>query len=453
MVVRRRHTGRSTATVIGAFATGTVAIGAMLALPAQAASESPSATADSSCSSGSPTSTPASDPVSPAADAASGGASASADASDGGKAPADASDTPTPTPSPCATSDSASASPSPSDSGSDGSGSPSAPPTPSGSVTHSSPPVVVPPSLNTTLPPAQPPSSSPFYTPPPTQPGPDGSGDVTVIQTPGAGNPYSYLSVPPGDSSLRLPHGTITRAQILQRAQRWITESVPYSQSAWWRDAGGIYRQDCSGYVSMAWALDQTVDFWTGNLNTVSHTIDPSQLLPGDILLSQEHTVLFAGWADAAHTEFDYYEESHPGTDARFVVDAPIADFLSSGFAAFRYDGVSGADSGLPANPVQGLDFNSLQAGGSELMPNGILTSAPPVASWQAGFLPPSIAAKVSTAAQQPAMKPVADVTSIEPPLGYVLASGGMVFVVAGAVIARGAPRVASTARSQRRRH
>jgi len=315
------------------------------------------------------------------------------------------------------------------------------------------PPTLSPPPADTGSP-TPTPSSSPFYTPPPADSGPDGSGDVTVTQQPGGGgNPYAYLSVPPGDSSLRLPHGSITRAQILQRAQRWLTERVPYSQSAWWRDAGGIYRQDCSGYVSMAWALDQTVDFWTGNLNTVSHTIDPSQLLPGDILLSQEHTVLFAGWANAAHTEFDYYEESHPGTDARFVVNAPLGDFLSGGFGAFRYDGVTGPDSGLPANPTQGFDFESLQAGGSELMPNGILTAAPPVASWQAGFLPPSVAAKVSKAAQQPQMKPVADVASIEPPLGYVLASGGMVFVVGGAVIARGAPRLASTARSQRRRH
>jgi hypothetical protein len=282
--------------------------------------------------------------------------------------------------------------------------------------------------------------------------GPDGNGDVTVTQQPDSGNPYSYLSVPPGDSSLRLPHGSITRAQILQRAQSWIGERVPYSQTSWKRDANGIYRQDCSGYVSMAWALDVTVDFWTGNLNTVSHKIDGSQLLPGDILLSEEHTVLFAGWADAAHTLFDYYEESHPGTVARFVVDAPLNEFLDNGFAAFRYDGVTGPDSGLPANPADGYSFASLQAGGSELMPNGILTAAPPVASWQAGFLPPSIQAKVSKAAQ-PRMKAVADVTSIEPPLGYVLASGGMVFVVGGAVIARGAPRIASTARSQRRRH
>lgn len=452
MVVRRRHTGRSASTVIGAVATGTVAIGAMIALPAQAASGI--RPADSSCSSGSPSSSPGSGSASPS-DGASNGSSATppatpkAVASGSASAAVATSDSPPPTPTP-SPSCSASGTPSASSSAS-GSGSPSPAPTSSAPESPSSPPSSTPPPATT--PPVETTSQGSLYTPPPTTPPADGSGDVTVTQQPGAGNPYSYLSVPPGDSSLRLPHGSITRAQILERAQSWIGERVPYSQSSWKRDQNGIYRQDCSGYVSMAWALDQTVDFWTGNLNTVSHTIDPAQLLPGDILLSQEHTVLFAGWADAAHTEFDYYEESHPGTDARFVVNAPLNDFLSSGFGAFRYDGVTGPDSGLPANPAQGFDFQSLQAGGSELMPNGILTSPPPVASWQAGFLPPSIAARLSKAAAAPQMKAVADVASIEPPLGYVLASGGMVFVVGGAVIARGAPRLASTARRQRRRH
>lgn len=455
MVVRRRHTGRSTATVFGAVATGTMAMGAILASPAQALVSTPSAAPDSSCASGSPSPSPTSSSASPTG----GGPSDSPSASSGTPTTSDSptpsptasSPTPTPTPTPSPTCSTDSASPTPTNSGV--AVVPGTPSSPDRSASPPPQPSSAPPSS-----PSQDPNSPTDGAPPPAASGAagiDGSGDVTVTQQPGAGNPYQYLSVPPGDSSLRLPHGSITRAQILLRAQRWVNEQVPYSQSAWWPDVNGIYRQDCSGYVSMAWALDQTVDFWTGNLNTVSHTIDGSQLLPGDILLSQEHTVLFAGWADAAHTLFNYYEESHTGTNARYVVDAPLSEFLSNGFAAFRYDGVVGPDSGLPANPAAGLTFASLQAGGSELMPNGILTAPPPIASWQAGFLPPSMAAKVSKAAQpQPQLKTVAaEVTSIEPPLDYVLASGGMVFVIGGAVIARGAPRLASTAKRQRRRH
>jgi hypothetical protein len=266
---------------------------------------------------------------------------------------------------------------------------------------------------------------------------------------------YQYIDAPPGDTSIRFPHGTISRAQILLRAQRWLTEQVPYSQTAWWSDTDGIYRQDCSGYVSMAWALDQNVDFWTGNLNTVSHVIDPAQLLPGDILLSTGHTVLFAGWANAAHTLFDYYEESHPGTDARFVVDAPLSEFLIAGFTPFRYDGVVGSDAVLPTNPTAGLVFAALQSGSNELAPNGNLVSEPPPASWQAGYVSPTASSASSSAASQqsPATKPVAEATDAQAPLSFVLASGGVVFLVGGAVIARGAPRLASSSSRHRRRH
>jgi hypothetical protein len=182
---------------------------------------------------------------------------------------------------------------------------------------------------------------------------------------------------------VQLPHGTITRAQIISRAETWLAEKVPYSQTSWWTDANGTYRQDCSGYVSMAWQLDQNIDFWTGNLNTVSHTIDPADLLPGDTLMSVEHTIIFAGWADPEHTSFDFFEEAHPGTFARFVVDAPLTAYTENGFNAFRYDGVAGPATSLPADPATGLSFAELSAGGSELVPTGVSFAEPAPAPWQ----------------------------------------------------------------------
>lgn len=144
---------------------------------------------------------------------------------------------------------------------------------------------------------------------------------------------------------------------------------MPYSESRWWTDSDGTYRQDCSGYVSMAWALPQNLDFWTGNLNSVSHPISVSQLQPGDILLSYPHTVIFAGWTNSSHTEFSLYEEAHPGTDARFVIGAPIADYLSKGFRPYRYDGVVDTPGeALPALPADGLNYATL---GDETDPNG----------------------------------------------------------------------------------
>jgi len=214
---------------------------------------------------------------------------------------------------------------------------------------------------------------SPTAQPPTTQ----NTVPVYVVAPTGTYSYFAYAAAPPGDASYQLPHGTISRAQIMARAALWVQEQVPYSQTKWFTNQNGTYRQDCSGFVSMAWDLDQYTDFWTGNLNLVSHTISAAQLLPGDILLSNEHTILFAGWANAEHTTFDYYEEAHPGTVARYVVDAPLAAFLDNGFAPFRYDGVVDSAT-LPANPVSGDPYALLAQQGSEMNPSGVATGPLP---------------------------------------------------------------------------
>lgn len=198
---------------------------------------------------------------------------------------------------------------------------------------------------------------------------------IPVYTVSPTGSSYYYTSVPPGNAGYQLPTGSITRAQIITRAELWVAQQVPYSQTAWWKNQYGTYRQDCSGYVSMAWDLDQYTDFWTGNLNLVSRTIPASTLLPGDILLSDKHTILFAGWADTQHTEFDYFEEAHPGTDARYVVDAPLSAFLDNGFAPFRYDGVVNS-AALPTLPT-GQNYALLASEGSEVDPPGVSTLQP----------------------------------------------------------------------------
>ena len=52
--------------------------------------------------------------------------------------------------------------------------------------------------------------------------------------------------------------GTISRSEVLKRAQRWVDLDGPYSQDqgdAYGDGDGHSYRPDCSGYVSMAWHL------------------------------------------------------------------------------------------------------------------------------------------------------------------------------------------------------
>jgi len=259
---------------------------------------------------------------------------------------------------------------------------------------------------------------------------------IPVYTVSPTGSSYYYTSVPPGNAGYQLPTGTITRAQILTRAELWVAQQVPYSQTSWWTNAYGTYRQDCSGYVSMAWDLDQYTDFWTGNLNLVSRTIPAATLLPGDILLSVKHTILFAGWANPQHTEFDYFEEAHQGTNARYVVDAPLSAFLDNGFAPFRYDGVVDS-SALPALPV-GQNYALLASQGSEVDPPGVSTLQP------AG-LSSSVAASVTASATRSARPTVqaldeADLAAAalsRRDEGVALAVGGFFLLGAGLVMRR----------------
>jgi hypothetical protein len=104
----------------------------------------------------------------------------------------------------------------------------------------------------------------------------------------------------------------ISRNDILTRGRSWLNERVPYSQSAWHRNQFGSYRQDCSGYVSMAWALSTSLS--TRTLWTVSTQISSGELQAGDALLRNsggvEHVALFVRWAQPGRPvvweEYDY---------------------------------------------------------------------------------------------------------------------------------------------------
>ncbi|MEE1939445.1 hypothetical protein V1L54_08450 [Streptomyces sp. TRM 70361] len=111
----------------------------------------------------------------------------------------------------------------------------------------------------------------------------------------------------------------ITRARVLERARTWLTADngrpVPYSQNRYWSDG---YRQDCSGYASMALGLPapgpNTVklrnDGWT-------RRIAMHELAPGDLVIKadsndpdQRHVVIFDGWVDGSRTAYNSYEQA-----------------------------------------------------------------------------------------------------------------------------------------------
>lgn len=142
---------------------------------------------------------------------------------------------------------------------------------------------------------------------------------------------------------------TTTRTEIITRAKKWVTAKVPYDTTAYWSDG---YRQDCSGFVSMAWNLG--TNEWTGSLASFGTKIARADLEPGDILLFHNpadpavgsHVTVFGGWTDLTHSHYLAYEQTRPNTRS---ATTPMAYWSnSSQYVAYRYKGiVSGAsDSG-----------------------------------------------------------------------------------------------------------
>ncbi len=130
----------------------------------------------------------------------------------------------------------------------------------------------------------------------------------------------------------------ITRSAMLARAQVWVDEQVPYSQTHWF----GGYRTDCSGYNSMVWQLTSNghpLSLSTRSLHTVSTTITPDALLPGDAMIKYNyHTRVFYGWADAAHTSYVAYEQTGPTMKSSVKV---LAEDLALGYQPYRRRGVT----------------------------------------------------------------------------------------------------------------
>ncbi|MBD0747499.1 peptidoglycan-binding protein [Streptomyces sp. CBMA152] len=143
----------------------------------------------------------------------------------------------------------------------------------------------------------------------------------------------------------------MTRADIVNRAKKWVSAQVPYSMDEYWSDG---YRQDCSGFVSMAWNLG--TNEWTGSLATFAVRITKDELQPGDMLLFHNpdnptrgsHVVIFGGWTDYTHTYYVAYEQTPPNARKQ---STPYAYWSNSTrYLPYRYKGLSNGTSGtLPA--------------------------------------------------------------------------------------------------------
>jgi hypothetical protein len=137
---------------------------------------------------------------------------------------------------------------------------------------------------------------------------------------------------------LPAPAAAITRCEVLARAQTWVDAKVPYSQSSYFTNTCGTYRQDCSGYVSMAWDLNSS--YVTSTLPSVSSKLGSwSDLKPGDAVNHTCcHVVLFKAWVQKG-TSFKVYAEAHTGTVAQ-IQDWTVSYAQSNGYAPYRRDNI-----------------------------------------------------------------------------------------------------------------
>lgn len=162
----------------------------------------------------------------------------------------------------------------------------------------------------------------------------------------------AVLTLPaPAEATAATPTygGKISRSQVIARAADWLRKRLPYSQdnarARWDANYDRKYRPDCSGLVSMAWALD-TRRFGralvTWELPGVSRKIAWSKLRRGDILLhldpgdpGEEHVVLVQAWANRSRSKVWIIEESasYGGVRRRKVDVAAAKGF----YAPYRY--------------------------------------------------------------------------------------------------------------------
>ncbi|WP_327286684.1 hypothetical protein [Streptomyces sp. NBC_01205] len=195
-------------------------------------------------------------------------------------------------------------------------------------------------------------------------------------------------------------NGKITRSEILQRAQYWVDQRVPYQQGPGANDSGGRYyeRSDCSGYVSMAWHLGSALT--TQSLRDVSYELGSfDDLKPGDILNRYDggryniHVVLFAGWTDGTRTTAKVYTESDWGEVAKIAYMSRSA--LNNGdYRPWRYDNVIDDAVSAPAKPSLGIRGSVIAADGNQVTftrdaGSGHLqvTYLPPGGGWQTSDL------------------------------------------------------------------
>lgn len=157
---------------------------------------------------------------------------------------------------------------------------------------------------------------------------------VSLLPTPNACGEANVMNPQPGPED----------AGGMDRAQSWVDEEVPYSQTSYHTNQYGTYRQDCSGYVSLVWGLARSYTTYT--LPSIAHPITKDELRAGDIMLRPGHTLIFEKWTNADRTSYWAYEQQRPGRLATHYV-VPYPYWPGNGeFVPYRKTGVPSSPNG-----------------------------------------------------------------------------------------------------------
>ncbi|MER8188555.1 hypothetical protein [Kitasatospora sp. NPDC094015] len=190
---------------------------------------------------------------------------------------------------------------------------------------------------------------------------------LTGVLTLGAAASVLSLAGPAQAVGTSSVNGPISRSEIIARAQNWVDQAVPYSQSLWHSDSNGSYRQDCSGLVSMAWHLNTSRV--TSTLDDVSTRLGSlDDLQPGDMIDNiTTHVVLFAGWTDSSHTNAVIYQEPKPGRTAEKTTYSR-SYLTSNGYLPYRYDNTIDSAPLPPKQAAVGWGAQVVVNGGGDVM-------------------------------------------------------------------------------------
>jgi hypothetical protein len=147
--------------------------------------------------------------------------------------------------------------------------------------------------------------------------------------------------------------GVISPCMMIARANSWIAAAVPYNQGGWYTNSYGTYREDCAGFVAMAWHLtssppvtyappgldDPSISRSLGTVSSLRSAGTLDTIQPGDALvLTGEHVVLFAGWTDSTHKSAVIDSESHTGVPTSQARSWSTQYLVDEGYKVYRYN-------------------------------------------------------------------------------------------------------------------